>query len=152
MLFFATTQIMQELETDLVTFRGCVDAVGTAHDSLENRDQLKELRTKILNQITQCEQKLAVQKKSRNPQSKIMFDRLSRQLNTQVDQFNDLMEREKVASRKHSKSYLVRDGEEKESIDSYNMPLTTWACMLHSCDYSYTTSAMFTCCGHGVKV
>ena len=94
-----------------MTFRGCVDAVGTAHDSVDNRDQLKELRTKILNKITQCEQKLAAQKKSGNPQSKIMFDRMSRQLNTQVDQFNDLMEREKMSSRKHSKSLLVAGGE-----------------------------------------
>ena len=90
-----------------MTFRGCVDAVGTKHDSLENREQLKELRAKILSQITQCEQKLVAQKKSGNPQSKITFDRLSRQLNSQVDQFNDLLEREKQSSRKHSQSLLV---------------------------------------------
>lgn len=104
-------QLIQQLETDLVTFRGCVDAVGTPHDSLENRDELKELRSRILSRITQCEQKLSVQKKSGNPQSKITFDRLSRQLNSQVDQFNDLLEKEKLASRKHSQSLLVRSGE-----------------------------------------
>lgn len=105
-------ELIQQLEADLVTFRGCVDAVGSQHDSLENRDQLKELRTKILSQITQCEQKLAAQKKSGDPQSKITFDRLSRQLNSQVDQFTDLMEREKVSSRKHSQSFLVASGHE----------------------------------------
>ena len=94
-----------------MAFRGCVDAVGTQHDSLENRDQLKELRTKIIAKISDCQQKLAAQKKSSTPQSKITFDRLSRQLNSLLDQFNDLMEREKSVSRKHSQSLLVASGE-----------------------------------------
>ena len=88
-----------------------MDAVGTQHDSLQHREELKELRTQILSRITRCEQHLATQKNSGDPQSKITFDRLSRQLNSQVDQFNDLMEREKEATTQHSQSMVAAEGE-----------------------------------------
>ena len=93
-----------------MTFRGCVDAMGTQHDSLENRNQLRELRAKIISTISDCQQMLAARKKSSDPQSKITFDRMSRQLNTLLDQFNDLMEREKTSSTQYSQSLLAASG------------------------------------------
>ena len=108
-------QLIQQLEGDLVAFRGCVDAIGTPHDSLQNRDQLKELRSRIIPKISDCQQKLAAQKKLSDPQSKITFDRLSRQLNSLLDQFNDLMEKEKTSARKHS--VLVASGEREREGD-----------------------------------
>ena len=94
-----------------MTFRGCVDAMGTQYDNLENRNELRELRAKIIATISDCQQMLAARKKSSDPQSKITFDRMSRQLNSLLDQFNDLMEREKTASSQHSQSQFAASGE-----------------------------------------
>ena len=94
-----------------MTFRGCVDAMGTQYDSLENRNQLRELRAKIIATISDCQQMLTARKKSSDPQSKITFDRMSRQLNSLLDQFNDLMEREKTASSQYTQSQLAGSGE-----------------------------------------
>lgn len=104
-------QLIQQLEGDLVTFRGCVDAMGTQYDGLENRNQLKELRAKIIAAISGCQQMLTSRKKSSDPQSKITFDRMSRQLNSLLDQFNDLMEREKTSSSQYSQSQFAASGE-----------------------------------------
>ena len=52
------SQMIQSLDSDLTTFRDCIQTIGTAHDNSENRKELKRLRSVIKRKIADSETKL----------------------------------------------------------------------------------------------
>ena len=91
-------QSLQELEQELVKFQGCVESVGTQLDNQENRADIKRLRSVIKSKVTKTKMSLKEDKKT---QDKIMVDRLTSQLDTQINRFQNLLEKEKAAVKKH---------------------------------------------------
>ena len=57
-LFLTISQVIQSLDSDLTTFRNCIETIGTAHDNSENRRELKRLRSVIKRKIADSESKL----------------------------------------------------------------------------------------------
>lgn len=56
---------------------------------------MKRLRTVIKAKVVECQTQLKNGKKAKDPQSKIMFDRQSNQLDTQIATFQELLDKEK---------------------------------------------------------
>lgn len=48
-------QILQSLEKDLISFRGCIESIGSQFDSHENRREIRRLRTELKKKITTAE-------------------------------------------------------------------------------------------------
>lgn len=96
------TQTLQELDHDLVKFQGCIESVGTQFDSHDNRSELKRLRSQIKSKVTATKTGLKDGKKSQNPQSKILIGRQTAQLDKQINRFQQLLDKEKVAVKQYS--------------------------------------------------
>lgn len=94
-------QVLQELDQELVKFQGCVESIGTQLDSHENRSDIKRLRSLIKNKVTSAKSDLKEGKKSHSPQSKIMLDRQTAQLDSQITKFQGLLETEKSVVKQH---------------------------------------------------
>ena len=89
-------QALQELEEELVKFKGCIDGIGTQFDDHENRKEMKRLRSVIKAKVTAVQGNLKAAKKS--PESdKIVLDRQHTQLETGISRFQALLDEEKQA-------------------------------------------------------
>ena len=62
MNLLAFLQLIQSIERELVTFRGCIDSIGTQFDSHENRREIRRLRSELKKKVTSAEQNLKLQK------------------------------------------------------------------------------------------
>lgn len=89
---------LQELDKELVNLQGCVQSIGTQFDSKENRAVIKRLRSVIKSKVTATKTSL---KKSPSPQNKILLDRQTAQLDSQITRFQDLLERERSVVKQH---------------------------------------------------
>ena len=90
-------QTLQETERELVKFRGCIDSIGTQFDDHENRKEIKRLRSVIKSKVTLSQKNLKSGRNAKDPQSKILHDRLTVQLDTQINTFQSLLDKEKKA-------------------------------------------------------
>ena len=83
----------------MVKFQGCVDSIGTQLDSEKNRGEIKRLRSVIKSKVTSAKSNLKESKKT--SQNKIMMDRQTNQLESQISKFQSLLEKEKASVRAH---------------------------------------------------
>jgi len=90
-------QVLQDLDAELVKFRGCIDSVGTQFDDSSNRREMKRLRSVIKSKVTEAQTTLKNCKKNKNPSNKILIDRQFNQLETQIGTFQSLLDNEKSA-------------------------------------------------------
>ncbi len=72
-----------------------MEGIGTQFDDHENRKQIKKMRSVIKSKVTSTQANLKSGKRS-NPQSKIILDRQSAQLDKQINLFQSLLEKEKA--------------------------------------------------------
>ena len=101
---------MQQLDGELVKFRGCIDSVGTQFDDSSNRREMKRLRSVIKAKVSDAQTQLKAGKKAKDPQSRIAFDRQSNQLETQIGTFQTLLDKEKSALRENQAPTGQSDG------------------------------------------
>lgn len=95
-------QVLQTLDQDMLAFRGCVQSIGTQFDSGDNRREIKRLRSVIKKKIGDTEGNLkAMHGRSRIGPQKIQFERLSKQLDSHVSTFQQLLQQEKTITQKH---------------------------------------------------
>ena len=94
--------MLRDLEQDLVKFRRCIDSIGTQfNDDTDNRTEMKRLRTVIKSRVSEAQSQLKAGKKAKDPQNKILFDRQSKQLDTQIKTFQTLLGKEKTAMKQN---------------------------------------------------
>lgn len=109
-------QVLQDLEGELVKFRTCIESMGTSLDDANNRKEMKNLRSIIKSRVSEAQSQLKAGKKAKEPQNKILFDRQSKQLDTQIATFQSLLGKEKTAMKQNpapssqSEGELVRGG------------------------------------------
>ena len=85
----------------MVAFRGCVQSIGTQFDDQHNRSELKRLRGIIKDKLTNAESEVKSLRKQGNPQNKIVVDRQTRQLESHMSAYSDLLEKEKSSTKQN---------------------------------------------------
>ncbi len=148
------TQLLQTLDRDLISFRGCIDSIESQFDSHENRREIRRMRSELKKKITSAESNLKQQKSKygrspvamvslsllisclnhflflslsflpfllppsllptlssfrppslpptrRSGPEKIQFERLSKQLDSHITTFENLLQKEKKAVQAH---------------------------------------------------
>lgn len=87
------------MDQELVKFQGCIESIGTQLDSKENRANIKRLRGVIKSKVTTTKTNLKETKKT--SQNKIVLDRQTAQLESQITKFQTLLEKEKAEVKQH---------------------------------------------------
>ena len=75
--------------------------MGTTLDDNDNRKEMKRLRSVIKSKVSEAQSQLKAGKKAKDPQNRILFDRQSKQLDTQIASFQSLLGKEKAAMKQN---------------------------------------------------
>ncbi|CAI8004415.1 Syntaxin-7 [Geodia barretti] len=96
---------LAEIDSDLRSFKTCVDSIGTPLNNDQNRAEVRRLRSVINRRLRDCNSKVRQKGKG------VEAQQLSKQINNYVEKFEDLMKQEKemTSQHQHSVSYNVVD-------------------------------------------